>query len=163
MWTPGISLYLTIIRAEPFFTLLMSDAEGRYRCVLCKRGMLRIGAALARQKKIPGLITGDNLGQVATQTLQNLVTISSVITLPVIRPLIGFDKEDIIGLARKIGTFSNDPGDTSCGVVPPRPATSAVQRVIEEIEMRIGASEMIDLLVGSGEEITALNGEILKK
>jgi thiamine biosynthesis protein ThiI len=161
-WTPGIRLTLTIIRAEPFFARLMDDADPRYRCVLCKRGMLMLGSAAAGRMRILGLITGDNLGQVATQTLPNLVTISSAVHLPVFRPLIGLDKEEIIRIARKIGTFSSDPGDTSCGVVPPRPATSAERYVIEEIEKRIQCREMIDSLSGLSEEISAVDGEIIR-
>lgn len=161
LWTPGTRLQLTIIRAQPFFDLLMADCEPRFRCVLCKRGMLTMAAACAREMNLPGIITGDNLGQVATQTLQNIVTISTVVSLPVIRPLIGYDKEDIITLARRIGTFSNDPGDTSCGVVPPRPATAADQQVIERLEERMRTGDTIASLLRSRDRVIALNGEIL--
>jgi len=161
LWTPGLPVHLTIIHAEPFFTRLMSDADPRFRCVLCKRGMLKMAAARAIQTGFPGVITGDNLGQVATQTLSNLVTISSGIEMPVLRPLIGYDKEDIIALARKIGTFTNEPGDTSCGVLPPKPATAAGQQVIAEMEDNIRTDDLIHDLVRSGERITALNGEIV--
>lgn len=160
-WTPGLQLSLTIIRAGPFFERLMADAEPRFRCVLCKRGMLKMGAIFAEKIGVTGVITGDNLGQVATQTLHNIVTISSGVTIPVLRPLIGYDKEDIIKLARGIGTFTQEPGDTSCGVVPPRPATASVQRVIEQIEERLGTDEMFFGLVNSGEKIHALNGIIV--
>ena len=66
LWTPGLPLHLTIIKAQPFFDRLMADAEPRFRCVLCKRGMLRIAALSASRTGFPGIITGDNLGQVAT-------------------------------------------------------------------------------------------------
>lgn len=162
-WAPGTRLDLTIIRAQPFYDLLMAEAEPRYRCVLCKRGMLMMAAACAQHWHYPAIITGDNLGQVATQTLQNIVTISSVITHPILRPLIGYDKEDIITLARKIGSFSKDPGDTSCGVVPPKPATTADIRIIEKIEEKLKIREMIPTLIESRELVSALNGEITKK
>jgi len=161
-WTPGIRLDLTIIRAEPFFSLLMSDAEPRFRCVLCKRGMLLLGSEVARRMKLPGIITGDNLGQVATQTLPNMVTISSAVSLPIIRPLIGFDKEEIIAIARRIGTYTASPGDTSCGVVPPRPSTAADLRVIEEMERKMGLREAAHSLLEHKEGISALNGEIVQ-
>ena len=160
-WTPGLRLELTIIHAQLFFDRLMADAEPRFRCVLCKRGMLKMAAVFATQAGYPGVITGDNLGQVATQTLQNIITISSGVTIPVLRPLIGYDKEDIIALARRIGTFTQNPGDTSCGVVPARPATAARQKVIEQIEESLRSDEMFEGLVNSGEKIQALNGGII--
>ncbi|MFH0966135.1 MAG: tRNA uracil 4-sulfurtransferase ThiI [Methanobacteriota archaeon] len=160
-WTPGLHLSLTVIHAEPFFERLMADAEPRFRCVLCKRGMLKMAAILAEKNGIPGIITGDNLGQVATQTLHNIITISSGVTIPVLRPLIGYDKEDIINLARRIGTFTQDPGDTSCGVVPPRPATASVQIVIEQIEKRLITDQIFLDMVYSSEKLQMLNGETL--
>lgn len=159
-WTPGIPIKLTVIRAQPFFDHLMAVCEPRFRCVLCKRGMLMMAEACATEMRLPGIITGDNLGQVATQTLQNMVTISSMIATPIMRPLIGYDKEDIIALARRIGTFSSDPGDTSCGVVPSRPATTSDQRCIEQLEDLINAREIIASCIHSREQIVAFNGAI---
>ena len=158
---PGNRLDLTVIRAQPFYDLLMAEVEPRFRCVLCKRGMLMMAAAHADQRNIPAIITGDNLGQVATQTLQNMVTISSAVTVPIIRPIIGYDKEEIIALARRIGTFANDPGDNSCGVVPPRPATAADQRIMVQMEENNHVHDLIDSLMKSTERVTALNGRIL--
>jgi thiamine biosynthesis protein ThiI len=163
LWSPGIRLPLTIIRAQPFFDLLMSACEPRFRCVLCKRGMLTIAEACAKEMKLPGIVTGDNLGQVATQTLQNIVTISGSISLPILRPLIGYDKEEIISLARRIGSFSQDPGDTSCGVVPPRPATAADIQIIERIEAEIKTRAIISSIIHNRDQVSALNGEILPK
>jgi thiamine biosynthesis protein ThiI len=160
-WTPGLHLDLMVIHAQPFFDRLMADAEPRLRCVLCKRGMLRMASLFAEKAGCSGIITGDNLGQVATQTLHNIVTISSGIPLPVIRPLIGHDKEDIITLARKIGTFSQDPGDTSCSVVPPRPVTAAGKKIVERIEERLGTDGMFGDLITSGEMVRVFNGRIM--
>lgn len=162
-WTPGIRLDLSIIRARPFFDLLITGTEPRYRCVLCKRGMLRMAQEVARHGRADGLVTGDNLGQVATQTLQNLITISPATPLPVIRPLIGFDKEEIIALAKKIGSFSAGPADTSCSLVPPRPATSAQEEGIVSLEEQIRAREMAETVSADREVISALNGEILTR
>lgn len=160
-WVPGLNITLNIIDAQPFFDLLMSDCEPRYRCVLCKRAMLVLAEKYAVKRNYQAVVTGDNLGQVATQTLQNIVTISSSVTIPVLRPLIGYDKEEIISLARKIGTFTNDPGNTSCRVVPPKPATAAECSLIEELEERLDVRSIIPLLLGTIEKVTALNGKII--
>jgi thiamine biosynthesis protein ThiI len=159
-WTPGVTLQLSVVHAEAFFDQLMADAEPRFRCVLCKRAMLRISAISASRHGFPGVITGDNLGQVATQTLSNMVTISSGINIFIIRPLIGHDKEDIIALARRIGTFSQEPGDTSCGVLPPKPATSAGQDTIMEMERKLNSDAIFQEMVHSAQRFRALNGEV---
>jgi thiamine biosynthesis protein ThiI len=160
-WTPGLVLPLTIINAQSFFDRLMADADPRYRCVLCKRGMIRLAELFASHRGAAGIITGDNLGQVATQTLRNMVTISSGVVMPVFRPLIGYDKEEIIAVARKIGTFSPAPGDTSCGVLPKKPATTSEQQAVEEMESLLQTDSMLRLLAKEGERIQALNGEII--
>lgn len=160
VWTPGIPLKMRIINAEPFFDRLMADAQPRYRCVLCKRGMLRMAELYADEKGVPGIITGDNLGQVATQTLQNIVTISSGVKIQILRPLIGYDKNDIIELARKIGTFSQVPGDTSCGVLPSKPATTSVQGAVETMESDLRVEEILGSVLNSGETIQAMDGAI---
>ncbi len=159
-WVPGIRLSLNIVHAQPFFDLLMNECEPRYRCVLCKRGMLTIAEAYAEKQKFHAIVTGDNLGQVATQTLQNIVTISSSVTIPILRPLIGYDKEEIISLARKIGSYTNEPGDTSCRVVPPKPATAADQLVIQELEERLGIEMGNHALINLVKKVTVLNGII---
>jgi len=160
-WVPGIQLTLHIVRAQPLYDTLMTECEPRYRCVLCKRGMLMLAEEYAAERKYQAIVTGDNLGQVATQTLQNIVTISSAVTIPILRPLIGYDKEDIITLARKIGTFTNEPGNTSCGVVPPKPATAADAVMIRELEVRLHIRSIVPSLLDSRERITALNGKIM--
>ncbi|WP_245926495.1 tRNA uracil 4-sulfurtransferase ThiI [Methanospirillum lacunae] len=162
-WVPGISLSLHIVHAQPLYDLLMNDCEPRYRCVLCKRGMLMLAETFAAQRKIQAIVTGDNLGQVATQTLQNIVTISSSVAIPVLRPLIGYDKEDIISLARKIGTFTNNPGNTSCGVVPSKPATAADSSLIGDLEERLHMRSIIPSLLDNREKVIALNGKILSE
>ena len=82
------------------------------RVVLYRRMMLRIAEAIARQEKAKALITGESLGQVASQTLDNMAVIQQAARLPILRPLVGMDKQEIIDQARRIGTFEDflDPG-----------------------------------------------------
>jgi thiamine biosynthesis protein ThiI len=103
-------------------------------CILCRRMMFRIGEALATREHAVALVTGESLGQVASQTLQNIRVESSAIKMPVIRPLIGLDKIEIERIAKDIGTYdiSISPG-LCCTIVPKKPSTNAaIERIIEE-------------------------------
>ncbi len=105
-------------------------------CILCRRMMLRLGAAVASREGALGLVTGDSLGQVASQTLQNLYVESQTVHLPILRPLIGLDKLEIEAIAKEIGTFeiSIRPG-LCCTIVPKKPATRAdLERLLSEEE-----------------------------
>lgn len=95
-------------------------------CLFCRRMMFRVAGRIAEREGAAGILTGESMGQVASQTLQNLVVVSQVTKLPIIRPLIGMDKEEIIAIARSIGTFpiSTLPG-LCCTIVPDKPATAA--------------------------------------
>jgi thiamine biosynthesis protein ThiI len=113
-------------------------------CILCRRMMLRIGSALAAQNNAIALVTGDSLGQVASQTLQNLKVESQVIPLPILRPLIGLDKLEIEAVAKKIGTYeiSISPG-LCCTIVPKKPSTKAtLDRILEE-ENKVDIQSMV--------------------
>src|SRR5215475_3773532 len=98
------------------------------RVVLYRRMMLRIAERIARREKALALVTGESLGQVASQTLENLVAIAQAANLTIFRPLIGMDKQEIIDQARRIGTFeiSAIPDQDCCQLfVPPHPETKA--------------------------------------
>lgn len=84
---------------------IVAYAPPSMRVVLYRRFMMRIAQAVAQSEKASALVTGDSLGQVASQTLENIRTISETVTLPVFRPLIGDDKEEIVRVAREIGTY----------------------------------------------------------
>lgn len=79
------------------------DIDYRYRCVLCKTLMYRVSESLARKIGCSAIVTGEALGQVASQTLYNLKFLSNRITMPILRPLIAFDKDDIVNMARALG------------------------------------------------------------
>lgn len=114
---------------------LIRQGLEKFTCLICKRRMYRIAEALAEEEGAKGIVTGESLGQVASQTLENLLVLNDAAGLPVYRPLIGLDKEEIIRMARKIGTF---PSSTiqikGCQAVPKRPSTRAVLGKIREIE-----------------------------
>jgi thiamine biosynthesis protein ThiI len=112
------------------------------RCVLCKRFMMRTAEALAKREGCNSIIMGDSMGQVASQTLKNMRTEQQVVDIPIIRPLIGMDKDQIIRIAREIGTFElSIEGAGPCGIVPSKPSIGAGLEVIlaAESEMDIAA------------------------
>jgi thiazole biosynthesis/tRNA modification protein ThiI len=112
--------------------------QERYTCLICKRRMYRIAAEVARRTGAKGFVTGEAMGQVASQTLDNLAVLTDAAAIPVYRPLIGFDKEDVIQIARRIGTFEPSIASASgCGAVPDKPSTAASIEIIREIEKRI--------------------------
>ena len=116
------------------------------RVVLYRRMMLRIGEAIARREKAKALATGESLGQVASQTLENMAVIQQAARLPILRPLVGMDKQEIIDQARRIGTFdiSAIPDQDCCQLfVPKHPATKARFRDVEADELKLDVKELL--------------------
>ncbi len=117
------------------------------RVVLYRRLMMRIAERLARRSRSAALVTGEAVGQVASQTLENLTVINSVVSLPVLRPLIGSDKDEIVREARAINTYpvSIIPDEDCCQLFTPRnPATRAKAYQVEAAEESLPLNEMVD-------------------
>lgn len=107
---------------------IILNAPAKLRLILYRRMMLRIAETIAKRERAKALVTGESVGQVASQTLENIVAISEVVSMPILRPLIGLDKDEIIEKARKIDTFkiSTEPYDDCCSyLVPENPETKA--------------------------------------
>ena len=123
---------------------LMKNCNNRYRCILCRRLMFKISEMIADKIKAKYLITGENLGQVCSQTLGNLTTADKSVKITIIRPLLCYDKQEIIDIAKKIGTYniSIETGGC-CNVVPKNPATSSNLKFIEQEEKKINTEELI--------------------
>ena len=118
------------------------------RVVLYRRMMMRIAEAIAKKEKASALVTGESLAQVASQTLENLAVIEKAATLPILRPLVGMDKQEIIDQARRIGTFETSciPDQDCCQLFVPRhPATKARLADVEEAESRLDLAGLIQL------------------
>src|SRR6516225_11012430 len=103
---------------------LKSSGADRLQIVAQRRLMLKTGAALARRLRAAALVTGDSLGQVSSQTLTNITALDDAVTLPILRPLIGLDKSEIIREAREISTLgiSELPDEDCCSLLAPRQA-----------------------------------------
>jgi thiamine biosynthesis protein ThiI len=127
-----------VCRAGNLLESIARHCAHRYYFVLSKRFMLRIAEAHARNIGCDFLVTGENMGQVSSQTLENLAVIDRAVSMPVLRPLIGHDKQEIVDRARGIGTYEVSCGPEVCDVLGPRhPATASRLEVIESEEARL--------------------------
>lgn len=162
-WCPGRGLPLWIVNLEPFFDAMTNTCDLHYTCLFCKRFMMRVAEEVAKQNKMEGIVSGENLGQVASQTLQNMGVITESVKLPVLRPLLTYDKEEIVAISRKIGTYHESPGDTGCLAVPKKPATRSTQDLIDTEEEKLDMNDLIRQAVLSAELWIAKDGEIFQK
>jgi thiamine biosynthesis protein ThiI len=139
--------------AELFFAPLAEiqkriivSAPPSYRVVLYRRFMVRITEELARRNQARAIITGESCGQVSSQTLDNIAVVDAVAEMPILRPLIGMNKEEIVGMARKIGTFpiSIVPDQDCCTLfVPKHPETRARLETVRRLEEGFPVEEMV--------------------
>ena len=130
---------------EEYFTLIM------------RRFMMRIAQRIALDNNARAIVTGENLGQVASQTMEAMASTQAVLQLPVLQPLIGMDKEEIVRLARKIGTFETSilPYEDCCTVFTPRhPRTRPKLREVEAAESALDVDALAEEAVKGIEKVT---------
>ena len=122
------------------------------RVVIYRRFMMRIAEAIARRHRAHALVTGEVVGQVASQTLENLAAIDEVVSMPILRPLIGSDKDEITAAAERLGTYSISiiPDQDCCTLFTPRhPATKARRDDVERAESPLPVGEIVDQAVAA--------------
>ena len=126
-WQPDTRLHC--IAFGDLQRTIVTSAQRRHRVVLYRRLMVRVACALAHQIGATAIVTGESLGQVASQTLTNLGTIETAAALPILRPLVGMDKQEIINQAAALGTLtiSNQPDDDCCQLFVPRHPSTAMR------------------------------------
>ena len=147
---------LLLIPFGPAQQAVVAACPAPLRVVLYRRLMMRIAEALARRHRARALVTGESLGQVASQTLDNMAIIDEATRAPVLRPLVGMDKEEITEQARRIGTFpvSTLPDQDCCQLFVPRhPATAARREEVERAEEALDVPALVAAAVqGAVEE-----------
>ena len=134
---------------------IVTQTPAPFRVILYRRMMVRIAQQIAAAAKAECLVTGESLGQVASQTLGNLRVIEEVAEIPILRPLIGDDKAEIMELAERIGTFeiSTLPHDDCCSLfVPKHPATNASLEAVQEAEAALDINALVKSAVASVEK-----------
>lgn len=150
-------LRLNVVRFTELQERLRQQGPPELAVILYRRAMMRIADRLARRGHCKALITGENLGQVASQTLENLTCIEDAASLPVLRPLISFDKTEIIELAERIGSYEISilPHEDTCSLFVPRhPATKAKLERVRSAEAEIDYQGLLDEAVSSAERVT---------
>ena len=141
------SAKLFLVPFEPIQREIVQRAPEEFRILLYRRMMLRIAERIARSNRCLGLITGDSLGQVASQTLHNLAAVGAAARLPLYRPLVGDDKMEILALAKKIGTYeiSAEPFHDCCRIFLPRnPALHATTEDLDQAEAGLDLEKLVD-------------------
>jgi len=117
---------LFVVRAGDAFKEIVKRCRHKLYFVLTKRLMMRVASEVAGREGCRWLITGESIGQVSSQTLPNLAVIDRAATVPVLRPLIAFDKQEIVDRAKEIGTYEISVGPELCDLLGPKhPATAA--------------------------------------
>ena len=149
-----IHLYLvalTTIQKE-----ILVKTKEKFRILLYRRFMIRVAEMIAKKDKAKALITGESLGQVASQTLGNIAAIESVSTIPILRPLIGLDKQEIMDLAKHYGTYDISilPDQDCCSLfVPKNPATNAKKQYLDQEENNLNIDDLMKEAIDSIEYV----------
>jgi len=126
---------------------ILTTCGASYRVILYRRFMLRIAQKLAKREKAKVLFTGESVGQVASQTLENMTAVEEVTDLPVLRPLIGMHKQEIIEEAKRIGTYETSilPAEDCCQrFIPKHPETKADLEEVEQEEEKLDVENLVE-------------------
>ena len=144
-WAIGYSMKLYIVPHGPNLIEIREKCPERLTCLLCKRMMYRVAEEIARKEKAEGIVTGESIGEQASQTLWNLKVLDEAAKqYPVYRPLIGFDKVETERIAKKIGTYEiSIQKAKGCEAVPKRPATKASLKNVIKAEKALDIESMV--------------------
>ncbi len=139
---------------------ILLKTKAKLRVILYRRFMFRIAEVLAEKVRARALITGESVGQVASQTLENIGAIEEAVKLPVLRPLIGLDKKDIINEAGEIGTFDVSilPGEDCCSrFLPKHPETRANLAEVKREENKLNIGKLIEEAIKKTKVVRIIN------
>jgi thiamine biosynthesis protein ThiI len=134
-----------------FMQRILAECQQRYAIILARRFMLALAGELARRHRLHSLVTGESLGQVASQTIQNMAVIEQGCELPILRPLIGFDKLEIVARAISLGSFaiSTRPEQDCCSLFAPgEPVTKASLSLVQAMEAALPMALLIEEALG---------------
>ena len=145
-------IHLYLVALTPIQKEILLKTKEKYRIILYRRFMFRIAEIIAHKEKARAIVTGESLGQVASQTLDNIAAIGEVSSMPILRPLIGLDKLEIINLAKRYGTYDISilPDQDCCSLFLPRsPATKAKTQFVEAEEENLAVDKLIQDAINS--------------
>ena len=140
-------LNLFMVNLSEIYKAIATNCDRRETTILSRRFMVRIAEKLSEKYEYKALITGDSLGQVASQTLESLSVVEEATSLPLLRPLIAMDKKDIVDLSKKIGSYekSIEPFDDCCSIfAPDNPLTKPKLHYIKMSEEKLDIDKLVD-------------------
>jgi tRNA uracil 4-sulfurtransferase len=147
-----VNVFRTLNKCETHFycfnhALCLGDfrqkTPRKYTCVLCKRMMLRVAEAFCKAHHYDAILTGDNVAQVASQTLQNLLVETNAVNTPIIRPLVAYDKQQIIDKAKKLGVYELLSSAGSCSAAPKNAPASMTLEEILSVEAGLDINALV--------------------
>lgn len=145
LYASGAPIKKRVVKYGDYLSTCKSDAPDKMTCVLCKSGMYKIAGMLAKKMHAEAVIDGSSLGQVASQTLPNILATREDLDVPVLSPLIGLDKVEITKIAEKIGTFEiSKRDDGGCKAVPKYPETNADLEFVKQIKEDMNQDEELE-------------------
>jgi thiamine biosynthesis protein ThiI len=155
-WSIGFPRRIYIVSHSKNLQAFVKDAPRKLTCLLCKRMMYRIAERIAEIEKAEGIITGEAIGEQASQTLSNLRVLDEASAkYPIHRPLLGFDKTETTELARKIGTFEiSTQKAKGCSAAPTMPSTKAKLEIVKKVEEKFDIEQMVEESVKSAKIVT---------
>jgi len=145
-WSIGFPRKVYIVPHGKNIEIFVGESPRKLTCILCKRMMYRIAEQIAEIEKAEGIMTGEAIGEQASQTLHNLRVLNEVaIEYPVHRPLLGFNKLETEELAKKISTFEISTRKTEgCSAAPKKPATKARLAIVKKVEQELDVEGMVE-------------------
>jgi tRNA uracil 4-sulfurtransferase len=158
-YSAGSDLRLYQVNYGDFLKKCKDEAPERMTCILCKSGMYQIAEKLAKHENALAIVDGSSVGQVASQTLPNILATRYSTSMPILSPLIGLDKLEIAEIGKKIGTYDiSILPDSGCKAAPKHPETNAVLEKVIEVKKAINMEEETEKVFSSLHEID-LNNE----
>lgn len=145
LYASGAPIKRRVVKYGDYLSTCKSDAPDKMTCVLCKSGMYKLAGKLAKKMHAEAVIDGSSLGQVASQTLPNILATREDLDVPVLSPLIGLDKVEITRIAEKIGTFEiSKRDDGGCKAVPRYPETKADLELVKKVKKDINQDAALE-------------------
>jgi len=120
------------------------DGDKSYACLACRKSMFRAAEIICEQESASGIVTGESLGQKASQTLENMPTTSAGVKFPILRPLLGFDKIDVERLSKKLGLW-HEVHAGCCYATPKHPRTRSDPKTVNDMLAKLDIDEMISI------------------
>jgi len=155
-WSIGFQRKIYVVPHGKNLETFVKDAPRKLTCILCKRMMYRIAERIAETENAEGIVTGEAIGEQASQTLTNLKVLDEASEkYPIHRPLLGFDKTETIELAKRIGTFEISTQKAKrCSAAPTKPSTKAKLEIVKKTEENFNIVQMVEKSVKTAKILT---------